>query len=154
MNGDSDIFNVQALQDDYPHLTSFTPWHFSIETLRWYLYKMSVMQSPNKKLLYRSESFTSCHTPTYMLGLKRSVTVEFGLFGLTSTGCNVNIDHDKKLASQAKSLHDIESFGANKQFNPQSAAHARAHKIFENTNVNNGLKNVMGMPGRQQQAPN
>ena len=64
---------------------------------------------------------------------------------LTSTCVKVNTEHDKELASQVKSYYDIESFGANKQVDPRSAADARAHEILENTTVHDGLRNNVGM---------
>ena len=57
----------------------------------------------------------------------------------------MNTEHDKELASQVKSYYDIESFGANKQVDPRSAADARAHEILENTTVHDGLRNNVGM---------
>ena len=57
----------------------------------------------------------------------------------------VNIEHENELASQKKSCHDSEAFGASKQVDPRSEADARAHEIIESTTIYNDLRYDDGM---------
>ena len=55
------------------------------------------------------------------------------------------MEKDFELAIQVKSWYHMESYGAIKQVDPQSASNARVHDILENTNVHNGkiMHNVL-----------
>ena len=55
------------------------------------------------------------------------------------------MEQDFELASQVKSWYNMESYGALKQVDPQSAADARAHDFPENTTVHNGKRHDVGM---------
>ena len=129
-----DIINTQALQETYPHLAVLDPVTYSYKTLRWYSDKMSIVPSDGKNTSLRSPVAVRL-----LIGWVFSGPLPSS-FCLTSTCFKVNIEQDKELVRQVKSWYDIESFGAHKQVDPQSAADLRAHEIFENTTVHNGLR--------------
>ena len=56
-----------------------------------------------------------------------------------------NVEQDYELACQVKSWYDMKSYGTYKQFDPRSAAHARAHKIIETTTFHNSQRYDVGM---------
>ena len=55
------------------------------------------------------------------------------------------MEQDFEFANQVKSWYDMESYGALKQVDPQSAADARAFDIPKNTTVQNGKRYDVGM---------
>ena len=55
------------------------------------------------------------------------------------------MQQDFELASQVKSLYDMELYGGLKQVDPRSAADARALDILENTTVRNAKRYDVGM---------
>ena len=130
-----DIINTQALQETYPHLAVLDPVTYSCKTLRWYSDKMSIVPSDGKKI--------SPVAVLLLIGWVLSGPLPSN-FCLTSTCFKVNIELDKELVRQVKSWYDIESFEAHKQVDPGSAADLRAHEIFQNTKVHNGLRYNVG----------
>ena len=143
LNVGSDIINVQALQETYPHLAVLDPVTYSYKDIE-------MMPGQDVYHAIRPLEYFSAEEKRSPVAVRLSIG--WVLSGplpssscLTSTCFKLNIEHDKELASQVKSLHDIESFGANKQVDPWSAADARAHEILENTTVHNGLRYDVGM---------
>ena len=57
----------------------------------------------------------------------------------------MNIEKDNELARQVKSWYDMQSFLADKQVNPRSSTDARANEVHENTTIDRGLINSVGM---------
>ena len=143
LNVGSDIINVQALQQSYPHLAVLDPVTYSYKDIE------MILGQDVYHAIRPLEYFSADEKrPPVAVRLPISWVLSGTLPSnscLTSTCFKVNIEHDKELASQVKSWYDIESFGASKQVDPRSAADARAHKILENTTVHNGLRYDVGM---------
>ena len=55
------------------------------------------------------------------------------------------MEQDFEIASRVKSCYDMESYGALKQVDPQSAAEALALEFLENATVHNGKMYDVGM---------
>ena len=137
LNVGSDIINVQALQETYPHLAVLDTVTYSYKDI-----EMTLGQDVYHAI--RPLEYFSADEKRSPVAVR--LPIDWVLSGalpssscLTSTCFKVNIDHDKELAIQIKSWYDIESFGANKQVDSRSAAKARSHKILESATIHNGL---------------
>ena len=130
----SDIINVQALQETYPHSAVLDPVTYS--------YKDQHAIRPFE--YFSADEKRSPVAVRLPIGWVLSGPLPSSSC-ITSTCFKVNIEHDKELVSQVKSWYDIESFGANKQFDSRSAADSRAHEILESSTMHNGLRYDVGM---------
>ena len=137
LNVGSHIINVQALQEIYHHLAVLDPVTYSYKDIQMIL-GQDVHHAFRPLEYFSADEKRSPVAVRLPIGWVLSCPLPSSSC-LTSTCFKVNIEQDNELASQLKSWYDIESFGANKQVDPQSAADARAHEIFENTTVHNGL---------------
>ena len=143
LNVGSDIINVQALQETYPHLAVLDPVTYSYKDIEMILGQD--VYHAIRPLEYFSADET--HSPVAVrlpIGCVLSGPLPSSS-RITSTCFKLNIEHDNELVSQVKSWYDIESFGANKQVDSRSAADARAHEILESTTIHNGLRDDVGM---------
>ena len=143
LNVGSDIINVQALHETYPHLAVLDPVTYSYKDIEMIL-GQDVYHAIRPLEYFSADEKRSPVAVRLPIGWVLSGPLPSSSC-LTSTCFKVNIEHDKELTSQVKSWYDIESFGASKQVDPRSAADARAHKILENTTVHNGLRYDVGM---------
>ena len=143
LNVGSDIINVQALQETYPHLAVLDPVAYSCEDIEMILWQ--VVYHAIRPLEYFSANEKRSPVAVRLpIGWVLSGPLPSSSC-LISTGFKVNIEHDNELAIQVKSWYDIESFGENKQVNSRSATDARAHEILESTTIHNGLRYDVGM---------
>ena len=142
LNVGSDIINVQALQETYPHLAVLDPVTYSYKDIEMIL-GQDVYHAIRPLKYFSADEKRSPVAVCLSIGWVLSGPLPSSSC-LSSTCFKVNIEHDKELASQVKAWYDIESFGANKQVDPRSAADARAHKILENTTIHNGLRYDVG----------
>ena len=143
LNAGSDIINVQALQETYPHLAFLDPVTSSYKDIEMIL---------GQDVYHAIRPLEYCSADEKRSSAAARLPISWVLSGhfpssscLTSTCFKVNIEHDDELASHVKSWYDLESFGASKQVNPRSAADARAHEILESTTIHNGLRYDVGM---------
>ena len=143
LNVGSDIINVQALQETYPHLAVLDPVTYSYKDIEMIL-GQDVYHAIRPLEYFSADEKRSPVAVRLPIGWVLSGPLPSSSC-LTSTCFKVNIEQDNELASQVKSWYDIESFGANKQVNPRSAADAMAHKILESTTIHNGLRYDFGM---------
>ena len=143
LNVGSDIINVQALQETYPHLAVFDPVTYSYKYIEMIL-GQDVYQAIHPLEYFSADDKRSPVAVSLPIGWVLSGPLPSSSC-LTSTCFKVNIEHDNELASQVNTWYDIQSFGANKQVDSRSAADARAHEILENTTVHNGLRYNVGM---------
>ena len=143
LNVGSDIINVQALQETYPHLAVLDPVTYSYKDIE------MILGQDVYHAIRPLEYFSADEKRSPVAVRLPIVWVLSGPLPssscLTSTCFKVNIEQDNELASQVKSWYDIESFGANKQVDSRSAADARAHEILESTTIHNGLRYDVGM---------
>ena len=143
LNVGSDIINVQALQETYPHLAVLDPVTYSYKDIEMIL-GQDVYHAIRPLEYFSADEKRSPVAVRLPIGWVLSGPLPSSSC-LTSTCFKVNIEHDNELASQVKSWYDIESFGANKQVDSRSAADARAHEILESTTIHNGLRYDVGM---------
>ena len=143
LNVGSDIINVQALQETYPHLAVLDPVTYSYKDIEMIL-GQDVYHAIRPLEHFSADEKRSPVAVRLPIGWVLSGPLPSSSC-LTSTCFKVNIEHDNELASQVKSWYDIESFGANKQVDSRSAADARAHEILESTTIHNGLRYDAGM---------
>ena len=143
LNVGSDILNVQALQEAYSHLFVLDPVTLSYREIEMIL-GQDVYHSLRSLEYFSADENCSLVAVRLPIGWVLSGPLPSSSC-LTTTCFKVNIEHDNELPCQVKSWYDIESFGANKQVDPRSAADARAHEILENTIVHNGLRYDVGM---------
>ena len=143
LNCGSDIINVQALQETYPHLAVLDPVTYSHKDIEMIL-GQDVYPAIRPLEYFSANEMRSPVAVRLPIGWVLSGPLPSSSC-LTSTCFKMNIEHDNELASQVKSWYDIESFGANKQVDFRSAADARAHEIFESTTIGNGLRYDVGM---------
>ena len=142
LNVGSDIVNVQALQETYPHLAVLDPVTYSYKDIE------MILGQDVYPAIRPLEYFSADEERSPVAVRLPSGWVVSGPLPssscITSTCFKVNIEHDHELVSQVKSWYDIESFGANKQVDSRSAADARAHEILEGTTIHNGLRYDVG----------
>ena len=143
LNVGSDIINVQALQETYPHLAVLDPVTYSYKDIEMIL-GQDVYHAIRPLKYFCADEKRSPVAVRLPIGWVLSGPLPSSSC-LNSTCFKVNIEHDNELASQIKSWYDIESFGANKQVDSRSAADARANEIFESTTIHNGLRYDVGM---------
>ena len=143
LNVGSDTINLQALQETFPHIAVHDPMTYSYKDIEMII-GPDVYHAVRPKDYCSADESRSAVAVRLPIGWDLSSPLPSGLC-LTSTFFKVNIEHDNELASQVKSWHDIESFGASKQVYSRSAADARAHKILESTTIHNGLRYDVGM---------
>ena len=143
LNFGSDIFNVQALQETYPHLTILDPVTLSYKYIEMIL-GQDVYHAIRPLEFFSANEKSSPVAVRLPIGWVLSDPLTSSSC-LTSTCFKVNIEHDNELASQVRSWYDIESFGANKQVDSRSAADVRAHEILESTTIHNGLRYNVGI---------
>ena len=139
----SDIINVQALQETYPHLAVLDPVTYSYKDIEMIL-GQDVCQAIRPLEYFSADEKSSPVAVRLPIGWVLSGPLPSSSC-LTSLCFKVNIEYDNELASQVKSWYDIESFGANKQVDSRSAADARAHEILESITIHNGRRYDVGM---------
>ena len=139
----SDITNVQAPQETYPHLAVLDPVTYSYKDIDMIL-GQDVYHAIRPLEYFSADEKRSPVAVRLPIGWVLSGPLPSSSC-LSSTCFKVNIEQDNELASQVKSWYDIESFGANKQVDSRSAADARAHEILESTTIHNGLRYDVGM---------
>ena len=113
LNVGSDIINLQALQETYPHLAVLDPATYSYKDIEMIL-GQDVYHAIRPLEYFSADEKRSPVAVRLPLGGVLSGPLPSSSC-LTSTCIKVNIEHDKELAIQIKSWYDIESFGANKQ---------------------------------------
>ena len=143
LNVGSDIINVQALQKTYPHLAVLDPVTYSYKDIEMIL-GQDVYHAIRPLEYFTADEKRSPVAVRLPIGWVLSGPLPSSSC-LTSTCFKVNIEQDHGLARQLRSWYDIESFRANKQVDPRSAADPRAHEILENTTVHDGLRYDVGM---------
>ena len=143
LNVGSDIINVQALQETYPHLAVLYPVTCSYKDIE------LILGQDVYHAILPLEYFSADEKLSPLAVRLPIVWVLSGPLtsssNLTSTCFKVNLEHDNELASQVKSWCKIESFGANKQADSRSAADARGHEIFMSTAIHICLRYDVGM---------
>ena len=143
LNVSSDINNVQALQETHPHLAVPDPVTYSYKDIEMIL-GQDVYHAILPLKYFSADEKRSPVAVRLPIGWVLSGPLATSSCS-TSTCFKVDIEQNNESASQVKSWYDIESFGANKQVDPGSAADARAQEILENTTVHNGLRYDVGM---------
>ena len=143
LNVGDDIFNIQALQETYPHLEVLDPVTCSYKDIEMIL-GQDVYHAIRPLEYFSADDKLSPVAVRLPIGWVLSGPLPSS-FCITSTCFKVNIEHTNELVSQVKSWYDIDSFGANKQVDSRSAADARAHKILESTTIHNGLRYDVGI---------
>ena len=109
LNVGSDIINVKALQETYPHLAVLDPVTYSYKDIEMIL-GQDVYHAIRPLEYFSADEKRSPVAVRLPIGWVLSGPLPSSSC-LTSTCFKVNIDHDNELASQVKLWCDIESFG-------------------------------------------
>ena len=133
-DGFVNVINTKALQETYPHLAVLDPFTFCYRNI-----EMILGQDVNhtiRPLVYFAADEKCSHFAVRL----PIVWVLSGPLPSSTSLISTRSETNFELTSQVKSWYDMESYGALKQVDPQSAADARALDIFENITVHNGKR--------------
>ena len=139
----SDIIDKTAIQEKYPHLSVLPNKTYDYANVEMILSE-DAYYAIRPFEYFETESKSSRvanHLPLVCVlnGLSPSSS------GLISTCFKAVAKQDSELASQIKSWHDMESYGAVKQVDPRSASDHGATEILEQSNVHNEGRYYVGM---------
>ena len=143
LNVGSDIIDVKSMQETYPHLAVLDPVNYSYGNIELIL-GHDVYHAIRPLEYLAADEKCSPFTVRLPIGWVLSGPLPSSS-SLVSTCFKANVEHDYELACQVKSWYDMESYGAFKQFDPRSAADARAQEILETTPFHNGQRYDVGM---------
>ena len=116
LNVGSDIINVQALQETYPHLAVLDPVTYSYKDIEMIL-GQDVYHAIRPIEYFSADEKRSPVAVHLPIGWVLNGPLPSSSC-LTSTCFKVNIEHDNEVASQVKSWYDIESFGQTSRSTP------------------------------------
>ena len=143
LNVGCDVINIKALQETYPHLAVLDPVTYCYGNIE------MILEHDVYHAIRRLECFAAdekCSPFAVRLPIEWVLSGSLpSSSGLVSTCFKANMEQDFELASQVKSWYDMESYGAFKQVDPQSAADARALDILDDTTVHNGKRYDVGV---------
>ena len=143
LNVGADVISIKELQETYPHLAVLDPVTYCYGNIEM-IPGQDVYHAIRPLEYFAADEKSSPFAVRLPIGWVLSGPLPSSS-GLVSTCFKANMEQDFELASQVKSLYDIESYGALKQVDPRSSSDARAHEILENTTVHNGKRYNVGM---------
>ena len=143
LNVGSDIIDVKSMQETYPHLANPDPVNYSYGNLEMIL-GQDVYHSIRPLDYFAADEKCSPFDARLPIGWVLSGPLPSSS-SLVSTCFKANVEQDFELACQVKSWYDMESYGAYKQVDPQSATDARAQVVFEITTFHNGKRYDVGV---------
>ena len=138
LNVGSDIIDVKSMQETYPHLAVLDHIRYSYREIEMII-GQDVYYATRPLEYFSADEKCSPFAVRLPIGWVLSGPLPSSS-SLVSTCFKANVEQDYELACQIKSLYDMESCGAYKQFDPRSAADARAQEILETTTFHNGQR--------------
>ena len=145
MNVGTDVIDVDALKNSYPHLDPIALRRYSYADVEMIL-GQDVFHSIRPLAYFESDRQNTPIAVRLPLGwvLSGPLPSASGLFS-TCFKAVTNSEQDSVLVEQIRSWYDIESYGAYKQVDCRSAADARAVEMLEETTFHDGCRYHVGM---------